>query len=155
LHAEAASLSAATGVPITTSEPKGQYDSNPTLLQLGDWVFPNIHPWFAAYRTPPDAARFVRDQVGELEALAPGRAVIVKEAWWPTGGGDPAATEPNQTSFLRELSHTSVRFVWGEAFDQYWKTQEGPQGPHWGFHTDIGAPKNIIPGLRYIYTGPY
>lgn len=154
LEAELASLKAGTGRPVTTTEPAGQYQANPSLLGVGDWVFPNVHPWFAGIRETPPAVAFVQSQYQALQNLAPaGRAIVLKEAWWPTGGGDPAATDPNQVAFFRDLAGTSVPFIWGEAFNQFWKTAEGPQGPFWGFHTDTGAPKQIIAELRATYTG--
>jgi exo-beta-1,3-glucanase (GH17 family) len=30
---------------------------------------------------------------------------------------------------------------WFEMFDEPWKTQEGPQGPHWGLYTSGSNPQ--------------
>ncbi len=132
---------------MTTSEPISQYLADSTLLNVGDWAFPNIHPWIAGIRSIPDAVQFVQNQDQALRLAAPGRTIVVKKAWWPTGGGDTAATEANQTEYFRQLANTSVKFVWGETYDQFWKTAEGSQGPHWGFHTDQSRTKGNHPGL--------
>ncbi|MGI9175877.1 MAG: hypothetical protein ACR2GR_11225 [Rhodothermales bacterium] len=159
LEAEIARLREETGRPVTTSEPPGEYLPTGTcparLAQLGEWLFPNIQPWFAEIREVGAAAAFVEQQVEALQSAAAARALVVKEAWWPTGGDDPAATEANQRAFFQRLAATDVRFVWGEAYDQVWKTDEGPQGPHWGLHTADRTPKKVIPDLADVYRGPY
>ncbi len=106
--------------------------------------------WAAALRETTHIDGYVLGN----EARAPGRTIVVKECWWPTAG-DAGASETNQTAFFRQLSTTTVRFVWGEAYDQYWKTAEGPFGPHWGLHTDAATPKALIEALKARYTGPY
>ena len=73
-----------------------------------------------------------------------------REAWWRTGGGDPAATQQAQVDFYRALAETGVAFIWGEAYDQFWKTEEGEPGPHWGLHDDRRRPKRIIEDLSRI-----
>src|SRR5205823_5094249 len=63
--------------------------------------------------------------------------------------------EANQIRFYQQLASTPVQFIWGEAYDQFWKTGEGPQGPHWGFHGSTGQPKAILAALANIYTRSY
>lgn len=156
LEQEIVALKTATGSPVATTEPIGQYLADSTLLEVGDWVFPTIHPWYANIRTIPDAVSYVKSNVQTLHAQT-SKVVVVKEAWWPTGGGDPAASENNQNEFFRQLSLTGVRFIWGEAYDQYWKVESPPldPGPHWGFHTDYGMEKSIINALKNIYSEKY
>lgn len=154
LERELARLRSITRRPVTTSEPLNQYENDSTLLLVGDWVFPNLHPFLSNIRDTQQAAEFVLRKVQELQARAPGRTIVVKECWWPTAG-DAGASETNQTAFFRQLSTTTVWFVWGEAYDQYWKTAEGPFGPHWGLHTDAATPKALIEALKATYTGPY
>lgn len=155
LAAEIQQLKAATGRPITTTETLAQYQNDPTLASLGDWVFPTLQFWFdPAIRTPALAVGSVQAQHQILVNLAPGRTVVVKEAWWPTGG-DAAATEANQTEFFRQLATTQIKFIWGEAYDQFWKVEPLNQGPRWGLHTDNGIPKQIIQTLQNTYIGSY
>lgn len=158
LETEMTSLKADTGVPVTTTETIAQYNASAggdhTLLALGDWVFPNIHPWYAGIRSIPNAVSWTIDKYNNMQTYTPGRTIVIKESWWPTAG-DPVATEANQTLYFRSLAATNARFTWGEAFDQFWKTTEGSWGPHWGFHTDTGAPKAIVAELQSIYTASY
>jgi len=154
LEEQIASLRADTGRPITTSEPLNQY-SDPTLLSVGDWAFPNIHPWNQGIRSVSEAVGFVQSQYHTLQSVAPGRSIIIKESWWPTGGGDPAATEANQSAFFRQLAATDVKVVFGEAYDQFWKTTEAALGPYWGWHTDMGEAKRVVADLHATYTAPY
>jgi exo-beta-1,3-glucanase (GH17 family) len=154
LEQEIARLKSDTRRPVATSEPQSRYTADPSLTQVGDWVFPNAQPWFAGIRSVPEAVQFVQDQMAEIAASAPGRVVVAKEAWWPTGGGTGASNRA-QVEFFQGLVHSGVKFVFGEAYDEFWKTDEGPQGPHWGFHTASRKPKPAIGALRSIYTGRY
>lgn len=155
LEREIPSLRSASGRPVTTSEPDGRY-GDARLRAVGDWMFPNLHPWFANRRTPPSAAAYAEDRFKALEQLAPGQAVVIKESWWPTAGDDPAGNEANQADYFGRLARTPVRFVWGEAYDQYWKTGEpGGVGPHWGLHSDTGVAKGGVSALAATYTSAY
>jgi exo-beta-1,3-glucanase (GH17 family) len=155
LETELKRLKAETHRPVATTEPSGPYFQDPTLLTLGDWVFPNIHPWFANIRDIPQAVQFTVSQYQALQKLAPERPIIIKESWWPTGGGDPAANDANQVAFFQQLAKTPLKFIFGEAYDEEWKTDEGSQGPHWGYHTADRKPKPAIAALRPIYTRNY
>ncbi len=162
LAQEIQSLRERTGRPVTTSEigkqyldlPENQYDE--FLLDIGDWIFPNIQPFRVVPALEVSAA--VRHTVNELTAIRarrPDDVLVQKESWWPTGGGDPRSTSANQVQYFRELAAEQVFFVWGEGFDQFWKTQEGPQGPHWGLHESDRDPKVIIGSLAATYTSSY
>ena len=133
LATEITRLRTETGRPVTTSEPFNQYHNDPALLAIGDWVFPNLQFWFdPTLRAIPQAVRAVESQFQALQAAAPSRAIVVKEAWWPTAG-ESAATEANQTEFFRQLATTRIPFIFGEAYDQFWKQEL------WA-RTALGAP---------------
>ena len=154
LEAEITSLKAATGRPVTTSESIDRYEADATLALVGDWVFANVQACVGGIRTIPAA---VQDRLAKFEALqrqAPGRSVILHDAWWPTCS-DPAASEVNQTEFFRRIAATPVKCVFGELADQYYKTSEGRQGVCWGLHTDTGVPKAAVQGLDAVYTRAY
>lgn len=122
---------------------------------MGDWIFPNLQFWFdPAIRTPANAVVSIQTQYQSLQLLAPGRTVVIKEAWWPTAG-EAAATEENQTEFFRQLATTSIKFVWGEAFNQFWKAESLGQGPNWGLHSSTGTPKQLISALSATYIAAY
>ena len=155
LATEVHQLKTDTRRPVATTETVLQYQNDPTLASLGDWIFPNVQFWFdASVRTPALAVDSVRAQLGLIQALAPGRTLVAKEAWWPTAG-EAAATQANQTEFFRQLSATDTKFVYGEAFDQFWKSEALGQGPNWGLHTDTATPKQAIEALRGLYMDAY
>ena len=155
LAAEIQTLKANTGRPVTTSETFAQYQADPVLATLGDWIFPNLQFWFdPAIRTPAAGVGSVQSQFNMLVKLAPGRTIVIKEAWWPTRG-EPAASEANQAEFFRLMSATQMKFIWGEAYDQFWKAEPLNQGPNWGVHTETRVPKRVIQDLQNTYTGPY
>ena len=150
LRREIARLHAITGRPVATTEPVIAYQRIPALASVGDWAFPNIHPWFANHHTPEGAARWVRREYCSLRAHAPGRVWVIHESWWPTRGADPAANPVNQVRFFRALLRTPLPMVLGEAYDQPWK-QEGDVGPSWGWHYADMTPKPVISALRSMY----
>ncbi len=138
-----------TGKPVVTAESIDQFIAHPELARLGAATYVNIHPWFAGIRDPIAGAEYVADQVSRLrESVGPDRLVVVREAWWPTGGGDPAATEANQVAFFAALRARGVAVMAPEFHDQFWKLIEGPQGQYWGVRDSKGNPKPIEQWLR-------
>ncbi len=126
----------ATGKPVTTTEEIGDYEAFEELTELGDWVFPNAHPFFNGRRTPAAAIRWTRGAFDELSRRSP-RFVWFKEVGLPTGGAEPVVlTEASQAEYYAGLAATSVRFAYFEAFDQTWKNSR-PFEQRWGmFHAD-------------------
>jgi exo-beta-1,3-glucanase (GH17 family) len=128
-----------TGKPVTTTEIVERY-SNDDLLRLGDWVFPNAHPYFHGKLEAEAAVRWTRDAYDNIKNRAR-RYVIFKEVGLPTAG-DPHGrlSEAVQERYYRELAKTKVRFIYFEAFDQPWKTHL-PVEPHWGLFRSDRTPK--------------
>lgn len=90
-------LAAGDHLPVTTSEPAGDYGWAP-LRAFGDFLAPNIHPALDRHDLAPDAAAaWVR-----RKALAIGRAadrpVLVKETGAPHGGA-PSFSVESQRGF--------------------------------------------------------
>ena len=148
LSAAIESLRKATGKPVTTTEEIDDY-SDPALLRLGDWVFPNAHPYFHNQLDPDLAVRWTQAAYDDTVRRA-GRFVMFKEVGLPTAGG-PGLSEENQARYYQELPKTSVRFVYFEAFDQTWKT-DLPVEPHWGIFRSDRTPKLLAASL--IKTAP-
>lgn len=132
-------LREATSKPVTTTEEIDDY-SNERLLGLGDWVFPNAHPFFHNQLDPNAAVRWTKAAYEDLKKRSK-RFVLFKEVGLPTAG-DPkhVMSEAIQEKYYRELKKTSVQFVYFEAFDQPWKTHL-PVEPHWGIFTADRTPK--------------
>lgn len=153
LEEEIKGLQLLIGKPVATTETGGQLLADPSLLDIGDFAMVNIQPWFNPANNPNDPAAIAQAVAGEYQALLAAdldQLIVVKESWWPTSG-HAAATEANQSAFFEALVATDVPFVWGEAYDQPWKTGEqspfGTFGPSWGLHDSSGTAKSTINDL--------
>jgi hypothetical protein len=134
------------GKPVTTSEQIEDYFSIPELLRLGDWLFPNVHPWWNGKAAEPEASRWTKEQVDRLRQKAPGRTILCKEVGLPTGSLDDglkAPTEDMQADYYLALRAFDVPFVYFEAFDQVWKKNQ-PVEPYWGIFKSDRSPKRIV-----------
>lgn len=129
----------ATGKPVTTTEVFEKY-ADERLRRLGDWTFPNVHPYFHSQLDAEAAARWTRAAYEDLAGRSD-RPVILKEVGLPTAG-DPSEnlSEAAQARYYQELAKTEVQFVYFEAFDQPWKT-DLPAEPHWGIFRADRTPK--------------
>jgi exo-beta-1,3-glucanase (GH17 family) len=136
-----------TGKPTTTTEPGGQYYSgaNSTkLLKLGDWLFPNTD--YFLWGEKPSTPQFMWTNVSYFYQFALNNnktkgPVAIKECFFPSAGG-AGASEQNQYDWYK-IAYDQARaghfaFVWGEAFDQPWKSSTdpvlAPYEPHMGLH---------------------
>lgn len=135
-------LRRATGRPVATTEEIGDY-SDPTLLALSDWVFPNSHPFYAGRIDPGQAVAWTEQVFADLLKRAD-RPVMFKEVGLPTGG-DPRGrmNEAVQAEYYRQLRETNVQFVYFEAFDQPWKTEPSIE-PFWGLFQADRTPKEAV-----------
>jgi len=132
-------LRKATGKPVTTTEEFDDY-YNEDLLKIGDWVFPNAHPYFHSQLEPLNAVKWTEGAYEDLERRTD-RFILFKEVGLPTAGDtEGKLSEDTQNQYYQELEITNVRFVYFEAFDQPWKTHL-PIEPHWGVFFSDRTPK--------------
>jgi len=136
-------LRAITAKPVATTEVLNSYYSDDQVRQLGDWAFPNVHPYWNGMKNPQQAVTWTQQQFADLKVLyGSSRLVVFKEVGLPTAG-DPELSEEGQAAYYRLLGNTDVKFFYFEAFDQPWKTSL-PVEPYWGlFHSDR-SPKPVI-----------
>lgn len=128
-----------TGKPVATTEEIDDY-SDEDLLQLGDWVFPNAHPYFHNQLDPDAAVRWTQATYDDFKRRTD-RFVMFKEVGLPTAGdSEGRLSEANQERYYQELAKTDVQFVYFEAFDQPWKTHL-PIEPYWGIFRSDRTPK--------------
>lgn len=133
-----------TGKPVTTTEEFGDYYDE-RLLSLGDFLFPNVHPYWHGVRNPEEAVQWTLERFQDLTERAKNRVVLFKEVGLPSGG-DAAVSEHKQAEYYRLLKTTSVKFVWFEGFDQTWKDHQ-PVEPYWGLFRSDRTPKEVV---KYI-----
>lgn len=135
-----AALRKASDKPVTTTEEIDDY-LDADLLALGDWVFPNAHPYFHNQTEPHLAVLWTSTTFVEVSRRS-GRFVLLKEVGLPTAGA-AGLSEENQRAYYRELADTPTRFVHFEAFDMTWKTLL-PVEPHWGLFRSDRTPKLVV-----------
>lgn len=78
-----------------------------------------------------------------------GKEVVIAEIGWPSAGGRETSVENEQLNYevtkkwVSGANPLRMSFdtYWFEMFDEPWKTQEGPQGPHWGLYTSGPNPQ--------------
>jgi exo-beta-1,3-glucanase (GH17 family) len=135
LSASIQKLRQATGKPVTTTEEIDDYYRK-ELLQLGDWIFPNAHPYFHHQFEPEAALRWTKGVYEDLKNRTD-RFVLLKEVGLPTAGENNARlSEAAQKQYFVELAKTDLNFVYFEAFDQPGRTSLLIES-HWGiFHAD-------------------
>jgi len=135
-----------TNKSVTTTEIIQAYD-NPALLEVGDWVFPNAHPYWQGIRDPALAVEWTVNQHNLLSGRTPLR-VVFKEVGLPSEG-EAGLSQENQNSYYRGLENAFIehlapntKFMHFEAFDQPWKNNH-PVEPHWGLFNSDRTPKIV------------
>ncbi|MBU1125358.1 MAG: hypothetical protein KKC84_04990, partial [Candidatus Omnitrophica bacterium] len=75
-----------TGKPVTTTEQVTDY-YNDAILEIGDWVFPTIHPFLNHVTNPQKAANWIEKHYKILIRHAgSNKVVFFKEVGFPTAG---------------------------------------------------------------------
>jgi exo-beta-1,3-glucanase (GH17 family) len=131
--------------PVTTSEESGDYYENSPLWQLSDWLFPNVHPYFANQHAPGPAAAWTERVFASLSKLSD-KPLLFKEVGLPSVG-EGGASEQAQAEYYRLLGQTRTQYVVFEAFDAEWKRLPGARRSasdpeaHWGIFASTRQPK--------------
>jgi exo-beta-1,3-glucanase (GH17 family) len=136
LTASIQKLKVATGKPVTTTEEIDDYYDK-ELLQLGDWIFPNAHPYYHHQLVTDSAIRWTKGVYDDLKNRT-NRFVWFKEVGLPTAG-DRKLSEESQKQYFVDLAKTDVKFVYFEGFDQPWRNP--PIEAHWGIFNADRTPK--------------
>jgi exo-beta-1,3-glucanase (GH17 family) len=134
-----------TGKPVATTEQVEDY-TDPDLLHLGDWVFPNVHPYWHKIHEPAAAVAWTAEQSNSLAARSK-RFVLLKEVGFPSAGDDAhRMSEQTQAEYYRRLEKSGTSFCYFEAFDGPWKNWE-PVEPFWGLFRADRSPKLVAQNL--------
>ncbi len=129
--------------PVTTTEQINDYFFDQDLLGVGDWIFPNAHPFLCGMRNAKLAASWTQDRFNSLRShVANDMVILFKECGYPTKGIS-GASEKNQALFFNLLEQKEINVVYFEAFDQPWK-QHLPCEPYWGLFDKDRSPKPIV-----------
>jgi exo-beta-1,3-glucanase (GH17 family) len=131
-------LRTSTGKPVATSEEIDDYSFHPELLFVGDWLFPNAHPYWHSTKYPLDAVEWQVTRYTDMVENT-NHFVFFKEVGLPTSGAR-GLSEENHDLYYREIAKTEVRFVYFEGFDQASKTGSSVE-PYWGIFDASRKPK--------------
>jgi exo-beta-1,3-glucanase (GH17 family) len=129
-----------TNKPVTSSETNPFYDREDVRL-VGDWLSPNVHPYWEGIRNAQVAADRIEARHNQLKSLAGNKLVLVRENGFPTAGADDVSEEL-QANFYAALFKKTIPFGFFEAFDQQWKNWN-PVEPHWGIFDKDRNPKPV------------
>lgn len=148
LDAGVAYLANRVRLPVAVSEQVHIYHQHPKLIDLGDWLFPIVHPHFGNAKSPEAALEWVRRRTSELAALARARGsekpLFIKEIGMPSHG-DPEYSEIGQAQFLSRLVRDcDLHFVLFEAFDRKGWEYNSPIEPYWGVFRHDRSPKAVL-----------
>ena len=127
--------------PVTTTEEIDDYYDQELLL-LGDWIFPNAHPYFHDQSEPDSALHWTVGVYNDLKKRTD-RFILLKEVGLPTTGDNAGKlSEESQKQYYVALAETDINFVYFEAFDQPWRTSL-PVESHWGIFNSDRTPKRL------------
>jgi len=146
-------------IPVTTSEPVGEYGWKP-LREFGEFLAPNIHPAIDQEGMDPAAgAAWVKERANALASAAK-KPVLVKETGLPNGGAFSYTPETQLRfwqAYLRDgrLIRVNAVNTWisfaalFEAFDTPWKAERTgmPIEGHWGF---LDVKRRPYPVFEYL-----
>ncbi|MBR0656017.1 glycosyltransferase [Plastoroseomonas arctica] len=140
-------------VPVTTAEPWHVWVDHPELGRAVDVITIHLLPYWEGLPVD-EALRYIMDRYDQVQALFPGKPIVIGEVGWPSAGRDigaARATRVNQAEFLRrffvEAERRGLNYYVMEAFDQPWKVSfEGRAAGHWGMFDLDRAPKWSLTG---------
>jgi|GEM_PF-620680 len=142
---------------VTTAEVYGVLLSHPRILHAVDLVYAHIYPFWEGVPVN-QAIGSVHNRYQQLVAAAGGKAVVVAETGWPSGGepvGEAVPSPENAAayflSFVSWARANSVPYYYFEALDERWKAAyEGDRGANWGVWDESGQLK---PGMEAVFAG--
>jgi exo-beta-1,3-glucanase (GH17 family) len=145
-------------LPVAVSEQVHVYFEHPELLDLGDWMFPIVHPHFGGAKGVADALGWVEANTARLKMLAAARGsqqpLFIKEIGMPSEG-DPRYSELEQAQFFELLwQQKGLAFSAFEAFDRRGWQYVSPVEPFWGLFRHDRTPKLVVQRFIAVTNGP-
>jgi len=151
--------------PVSYADVWSMYLKYPELIKEVDYITIHILPYWEDEPIPVDQApahieRMFKKVRAEADRIAPGKAILIGEAGWPSAGRQRGFAVPgvvNAARFIRGLIQVAgingfdVNIV--EAINQPWKSQlEGVVGAHWGLLS--AERKEVFPLTGDVYENP-
>jgi exo-beta-1,3-glucanase (GH17 family) len=126
----------------------------PVVNACNTVVYLTVYPWYGgAAPNNIDLQMQWSWNNGLKQVREQGKQVVIAEIGWPSAGGRETSVANEQANYTVTKKWVSggnslgMAFdtFWFEMFDEPWKTQEGPQGPHWGLYTSGANPEPKFP----------
>ncbi|MDT4331926.1 glycosyltransferase [Methylomonas sp. MS20] len=139
--------------PVSTAETWDVWEAHPELVAEVDYIGVHILPYWEGIPIE-EAVDYVFMRYHELQAMYPGKQIVISEVGWPSDGQPykhSTASLANQAKFLRGFLNraTEEKLIYYvvEAFDQPWKIEiEGTAGQYWGVFNVDREPKFPMEG---------
>ena len=123
-----------TARPTTTSELVLDYEMEPRLSVVSDFLFPDVHTEWQRGKGPEEAwteTVALAQRAAKLAAQAEGKHVLLKMVSFPSGGGAGLSPKSQATFYRLAIEQASdrndiparVSFSFLVAFDPVWKTE--------------------------------
>lgn len=143
-------------IQITTADTYGQLLAHPAVMNACDVIMPNIYPYWEQVSVN-NSVYNLNIHYQEVLVRAAGKTVIIGETGWPSEGsiyGEAIPSPENARyyfmNFVSWAKAGNVPYMYFEAIDEPWKTNEGDVGPHWGIWDNNG---NLKAGMNRIFNG--
>ena len=144
------------GKPTTTSQQWKSYD-DPKLIDLCDFMFPTIHPFWEHVYEPAAGVVFTVDHLNTIKNVSGNKIVVAKEVGYPTGylpnkKAEHPCTEATQAAYYVGLTKTPLKhaFCYFEAYCQDWKNYNGTE-PFWGLFGYDRRPKPAMSQIKAVW----
>lgn len=147
---------AAPAVTVTTADVYSELLAHPKVTKVCDVVFANFYPYWEGIRIEHAIAALHR-RYEQLKTSIGDKPLTISETGWPDGGnavGESVASPRNAGYYFLNFaswvrSNKIPSYYYFEAMDNPWKTNEGPQGAHFG----LLHASTLKPGMKEVFDG--
>jgi len=152
-----------TGRPVTTTEVLAEYETNSKLIELGDFLFPDVHvQWYDGLEPEKawEETIILAQRAAKAASNAPGKLILLKMVSYPSGGAEGLSQEAQlsfyQLAIEKAINRTDIpariSFSFLTSFDPVWKTDEQkwePSERYTGLFTYNREPKLAITQVNW------
>lgn len=134
-------------IPVLTAEISSEiYNPNYIpIIKSVDKIVIHSYPFWGGHDLNNAASQAIKDVIDFQQKLLrdfpdQNKAVILGETGWPSRGeqkGNAIPSYENQRKYLQEFLYSAdigkIDYLYFDAFNELWKSEEGSLGQHWGY----------------------